>query len=381
MTTRIVHLVTGLDVGGAEMMLVRLLGRMDRSRFDNHVISLLPLGALTSGLEAHGVPVSTLSMRRGLPSPIALARLVKALRRLRPSILQTWMYHADILGTVARALARVPVLVWNIRASDVDMSQYGWLSALTRRLGAAWSRRPNAVIVNSDAGRLAHERLGFRPRRWVVIPNGIDVEEFRPDAQCRTATRAALGLEPSTVAVGLVARFDPMKGHEVFLDAAARLARDHHGVHFLLAGAGVEVGNALLRGWIEAGVLQGRVSLLGVRRDIAALDGAFDIAVMASSFGEGFPTAIGEAMASGVPCVVTDVGDAARLVDATGWIVPPHDAAAMATALREAVGLPTNERASRGLAARERVVREFSLEQATKAYEDLYQSLAPPVRA
>ena len=375
MTTRIVHLVTGLDVGGAEMMLVRLLARIDRGRFDNHVISLLPPGELAASLRSAGIPVSSLAMRRGRPSPLALARLVRRLRQLEPAVLQTWMYHADVLGTAAAALARVPALVWNIRASDVDMSRYRWLSGLTRRVGAAWSRRPDAVIVNSESGRAAHERLGFHPRRWVVIPNGIDVDDYRPDPARRAAMRAALGIADQEIAVGLVARFDPMKGHDTFLRAARTVARAHPAARFVLVGTGAEPSNRELRTLIDAAELRDRVALLGRRRDIPAVDAALDVAVMASVFGEGFPTAIAEAMACGVPGVVTEVGDAARLVGDTGWVVPPGDAAAMATAISAVLALSAAERRDRGRTARARIVEQFSLDRATGRYEETYGSL------
>ena len=359
------------------MMLVRLLGRLDRTRFDSHIISLLPPGALAASLRAQGLPVSTLAMRRGLPSPIALVRLVARLRRLRPAILQTWMYHADVLGTIAASIAQVPALAWNIRASDVDMSQYGRLSGLTRRLGALLSRRPDLVIVNSEAGRRAHEALDFRPRRWEVVPNGVDVEEYRPDATRRAAVRAGLGIDASAFLIGLVARFDPMKDHETFLRAAGKLALEYPQVRFLLAGAGVDGNNRQLGVLITELGLGDRVCLLGVRHDIPALTSALDAAVMASAFGEGFPTVIAEAMACGVPGVVTDVGDAANLVGSTGMVVPPQDPDALAQALGQVMALPAEARAKLGQAARTRVVAEFSIERATAHYEALYRSLAP----
>jgi glycosyltransferase involved in cell wall biosynthesis len=375
LSIRIVHLITGLDVGGAETMMVRLLPRMDRHRFEHHVVTLLTPGVLAGPLRTAGIPVSTLAMRRGRPSPAAVLRLVAILRRLRPSILQTWLYHADVLGTLANAIARVPALVWNVRASDVDMTHYRRLSGLTRRMGARWSARPQAVIVNSTAGLRAHERLHYRPRRWVVIPNGVDVQQFRADPAARTRIRAELGVPDSSILIGLVARFDPMKDHDTFLRAAQIVAGESPDVHFLLAGAGVDAGNPSLRAAIDAGGLHGRVSLLGARQDIAAVDAALDVAVMASAFGEGFPNAVAEAMACSVPCVVTDVGDAATLVGSTGWVVPPRDVAGMAQAFRACIAASPDDRRRRGRDARHRVVSEYSLERVTQLYESFYGSV------
>jgi glycosyltransferase involved in cell wall biosynthesis len=372
---RTVHLVTGLDIGGAERMLVRLVSRMDPASFENHVVSLLPAGPLRRPLDQHGIPVSSLSMRRGRPNPWAIVRLARLLADVRPHILQTWLYHADVLGTLAARLARVRTIVWNVRASNVDRSHHGTLSALTRRAAARLSRLPSAVVVNSAAGRAAHEAIGYRPRQWVLIPNGIDCEEFAPVPAARRRLRRLLGVPESTPLVGLIARFHPMKDHETFVRAAGILCRSRPDVHFVLAGSGVNAANATLRQWLAAEGIADRVSLLGRCDDVAAIDAALDVAVMASSGGEGFPTAIAEAMACGVPCVATDVGDARMLVGDSGCVVPPRDAAALARGCQAVLGESPQVRQSRGLSARARILAEYDLARIALAYQQLYVSL------
>jgi glycosyltransferase involved in cell wall biosynthesis len=254
------------------------------------------------------------------------------------------------------------------------MRLYGPTSSLTRWMAGRLSPLPDAVVVNSSAGRRAHEALGYRPRRWELIPNGVDTDMFRPDDARRAAVRRELGLTDGLAAIGVIARLDPVKGHDLWLRAAGLLARDRPDLRFVLAGRGVTAGSPHLARWIGDAGLDGRVVLLGERRDIAALDAAMDLVVM-PSITEGFPNAVAEAMACGVPCVVTDVGDAAELVGGTGWVTPPGVAAGLADACRAALAAPIDERQRRGRAARERIVRLYSLDAMTASYAALYTSL------
>ncbi len=374
MNARIVHLVTDLDIGGAEWMLVRLADWLTRQGCENRVICLLPPGPLKQPLDEAGIPVTSLGMRRGVPNPLGLIRLTRALRREPPDLLQTWLYHADVLGMLAGRLVPVRRVVWSLRASEVNMRLYGPTSVLTRWMAGRLSRFPDAVVVNSNAGRRAHEALGYRPRRWALIPNGVDTDAFRPDAARRAAVRDALGLTGEVTAIGLVARLDPLKGHEPWLRAAGQLARERPDVRFVLAGRGVTADSPPLARWIRDADLSSRVLLLGERRDIAALDAAMDFVVM-PSITEGFPNAVAEAMACGVPCIVTDVGDAAELVGDTGWVAAPGDAEHLAAACRAALSATLDERRRRGRSARARILSSYSLDAMTASYAALYGSL------
>lgn len=373
MAIRIVHLVTGLDVGGAERMLTRLVGCMDRTRFDNRVCSLLPPGALGAALETAHIPVSTLRMRRGVPSPLGLLKLTRLLREHRPQILQTWLYHADLLGLMAGRLARVPSIAWNLRASEVDMARYGTVSGWTRRLSARLSTFPDAVVVNSVAGRRAHEALGYQPRRWVLIPNGIDTGEFRPLPEERAAARRELAIPERALAFGTVSRWDPIKGIDLLIAAAAAIERPD--TCFVLVGRDLDERNGALARAIDAAGVRARVRLVGQRHDVVRLLAALDCFVMPSR-SEGFPNAVGEAMACGLPCVTTDAGDAAHLVGETGWVARRGDGAALAAACQRVLDEPADSRRARGLAARERIEAHFSLTHATRTYEDFYEGLA-----
>lgn len=357
------------------MMLVRLLGELDRRYFESHVISLLPPGPLGDTLASMRIPVTSLGMRPGLPSPAALLRLARRFRALRPAVIQTWLYHADVMGLIAARLAGIDPVVWNLRASVVDLRSYGVVSNWTRRLGAMLSPRPAAVVVNSEAGLREHERLGYRPRRWVQIPNGIDTRAFAPDPAARTAWRTSLRIADGRFLIGMVARFDHLKGHDVFLDACGRLAQQRDDVEFVLAGRGVTAANPQLTDWIAAAKLAGRVHLLGERPDIPAVLAALDLYVMASRT-EGFPTAVLEAMACAVPCVVTDVGDARQIAGDAAWVVPPERPEALSSAMAAAVAGGPSGLSVRGAAARQRIADGFTLAAVAARYAELYRSLA-----
>jgi glycosyltransferase involved in cell wall biosynthesis len=371
---KLVHVITGLGTGGAETSLYRLVRSMDGREFESHVVSLTGVGPIGARIRDLGVPVHDLGMRRARPSPQGIGRLVRLLRKTRPAILQTWLYHADLLGALASWLVAVPVLLWNVRASTMDMSKYGILSGLAVDACARMSARPRAVVVNSEAGKAFHEGLGYHPREWVVIPNGFDLQEFRPDAAARVGLREELGIAPETPLVGLIARFDPMKDHANFVKAAGRLAA-RSDAHFVLAGAGVTTENGDLAGMIRRDAPKARFHCLGPRPDVSRITAALDVAC-SSSRGEGFSNALGEAMACGVPCVATDVGDSARIVGEAGAVVPPGDAGAFADALARLLGLGLEGRARLGTLARERIRMEYGIEAMTRRYEETYRRLA-----
>ncbi len=300
---KILHLITGLERGGAETMLAKLVRQMAPDRFESVVVSLGVEGSVGRELRQAGIAVHALDMRRSLPSLAAFLRLLRIIRRERPALLQTWLYHADLVGLLAAALTPGLPLLWNLRCSDMELANYSRRTAWVRGILARCSHRPTAVIVNSAAGQRVHAALGYRPRRWELIPNGFDTARFRPDAAARADWRRRLGIGEGETLIGMVARVDPMKDHATFLAAAARLAAARGDVRFALVGRGTEA----LR---PEAPLAGRLQALGEQSDVAAILPAFDLLVLSSAFGEGFPNVIGEAMASGVCCIASDVGDA-----------------------------------------------------------------------
>lgn len=368
---RILHLITGLETGGAEMMLYKLLSQMDRRHFNNIVVSMTGRGVLGEKIETLGITVHTLGMQRSLPNPSGLSCLLKLLRKEHPHVLQTWLYHADLLGLLAVKLAGVPAVVWNLRCAELLKKDHPMVLFWILRVLATLSRMPKAVVVNSTAGRLAHEKLGYKPVKWKFIPNGFDPDLYSPSRNARLELRRNLGISEQAHLIGLVARFNPMKDHVNFLRAAGQLKKTWPGVHFVMIGKGVDDTNTQLLDQINSLSLDGFVHLLGERHDVPALTAALDIAA-SSSYSEGFSNVIGEAMACGVPCVVTDVGDSAYIVGNTGIVVPPRDYCALSDAWNHILSMSEDSRLSLGRAARERILSHFSINGVTRQYEKLY---------
>ncbi|NQU70453.1 MAG: glycosyltransferase [Rhodospirillales bacterium] len=365
----LLHLITDLDVGGTETFLSRLVDRMDRARFRNVAVALNGDGIIADRIRRSGIEVLSLGMARGGTDVRAVMRLVRILRRERPHLIHSWLYHADMLGLVAGKIAGVKCIAWNIRCSDMDMKLYSGRTALLRRVLAVASRMPQAVVCNSEAGRAFHESIGYRPHHWEVIENGVDTDQFKSDPAARNRIREELGVSPATPLIGVVARHDPMKGHANFLCAVTGL-RD---VEIVFVGRGMETGNDALGRLITPD--HPPIHLLGERSDIVDILSALDIFCMPSGFGEGFPNALVEAMSCGVPCVATDVGDAARLVGSGGIIVPPADPDFLGKGIAEYIDLGVEGRARIGDAARERVIRNFDIDLSVKRYEDFYCDL------
>ena len=371
----VVHLITSLDTGGAEVMLSRLVEAMDRERFRSTVISLTADGAIGEKIAAAGIAVEVIGMRRGRPSIGGLFRLWRRLRQLRPDVLQTWLYHSDLLGLLVGRAVGVPAIAWNIRCSVTDARYTRGINGAVVKALARLSGKPDAVISNSHAGRREHERLGYHVRRWENLPNGVQTGDFSPDPEARARMRSSLGLTDDNFTVGLVGRYDPLKDHKTFVEAARLFALERPSAVFVLAGLDVDDSNTVLKDQIAGAGLWQNFRLLGEREDIPDITRAFDVATC-SSLGEGFPTVLVEAMACGVPCVSTDVGDAAIIVGDTGHIVPVGDATAISDSWRRISELGPEEFKSLAERCRRRVLDNFSLEAVTSQYEALYYDLA-----
>ncbi|HYO10815.1 MAG TPA: glycosyltransferase [Tepidisphaeraceae bacterium] len=376
---RVVHIINSFEYGGAEAMLCNLLLRSDTSRFEQSVVSLIDDMTVAGDVVRAGIPIVTMGMRPGLPDPRAIVRLALHLRRVRPDVVQTWMDHSNLIGGIAARAVRGCKVVWGVHHSNHVRGITKRSTLLTVSACARLSRRvPHRIVSCSRHAGEVYERLGFDRERMCVVPNGFDTSAFCPDETGRRRIRRECGLEEGATVIGLVARYDPVKDHAGFLRAAAALLRTHPHVRFLLCGQGVDDGNADLRGLVASLGIERACTLLGPRRDVADVYRALDVAT-SSSLSEAFPLAVGEAMACGVPCAVTDVGDSRLIVGDTGQVAPPRDPDALAAAWTQILAMPPEQRRQLGAAARERIVRLFDLTAVTRRYEQLYAELHAPV--
>ena len=372
---QVVHIITGLPTGGAEMMLYKLLCQIDRDKFDSYVISLTSVGIVGPKIQALGIPVFSIRMRNGLPDPIGFFRLVSQLKKLQPDIVQTWLYHADFLGGLAAKLMGVKKVIWNIRHSNLDAEVNKWHTRMTARLCGLFSGwLADAIICNSERAAQVHQALGYKKSLFHQIGNGFDLAGFYPDVTAKPALCKQFDIPEQSFLVGLIARFDPQKDHQNFIQAVSRVLARFMDVRFIMVGAGVDGHNKQLQEWIEATGHGDHFLLLGERNDIPQINAALDIAC-SSSVGESFPNAIGEAMACSIPCVVTDVGDSAKLVANTGIVVPSEDPDALANAIIDLLDKPEAYRQNLGKQARQRIEKNFSLIAIVHEYEQLYEQL------
>ena len=369
---KIIHLITSLNVGGAQMMLLKLLEESGNSQLEHIVVPLID-GELAANVRDAGFPVIALARNKRSAAAGSIPRFLAVLRQERPTIILSWMYHANVLALLGHAL-HVPI-VWNMRHSVTDLKAEKRSTASAIRVGRRLSSIPKHIIFNSEVSRQEHGALGYDLRRSCILPNGFDLNEFRPNQEIRARIRQELGIPQESLVVGMFARFHPMKNHLGFIDAAAMLAERYPDVHFVLAGNQVELNNEKLSKRIHTATNKERFHLLGIRTDMPDLNAALDIAVSASTHGEGFSNTIGEAMCCAVPCVSTDVGDAAALVGDTGLVVPPRDTRVLADALDQMLSMPAIERQEMGRWARERMRQKFSIEQIANQYEVLLMNV------
>jgi glycosyltransferase involved in cell wall biosynthesis len=370
---RVVIVMTDLDCGGAETRLLRLAEGVDRARIEMSVVSLHGAGIIGESLAALNVPVYPLNWKTVPGAPRALLELSRLIRSLRPDVVQGWMLHGNLAAALAALLSRSRApLLWGVPHSFEALRTEKASTALLARALVVLAPRSTKIVYNSQRGAWDHEAAGFGRSRSVVIPNGFDCQRFRPRAGAREELRGQLAVPPETPLIGYVARVHLAKDHEMFLKAAALLAAAYTCPRFVLVGRGTA--GPELAGRIAAAGLEGKVHTLGERRDVERIMAGLDICT-SSSRAEGFPGAIGEAMACGIPCVATAAGDTGRLIGDTGRIVPRSDPAALQSAWADLLALSPEARRQLGAAARRRIVEQFSLQRAADQYEELYCSV------
>lgn len=369
---RVTHVITGLGTGGAETMLVKLLSACGK-HIKSEVISLNGRGPLADTIESLGVPVYAVKLGGARSVVTGMSNIIRHLKKSNPDLVQTWMYHADLIGGLAARLAGIRRVVWNLRASNLDAEKLS-TRLIQSHINAPLSHYlPRAIVCCGEQVRRIHEALGYSASKLLVIPNGFDVQRFRPEPAAGQDIRTSLRVPPDALVVGTVGRLHPMKDYPTFFAAAALVSR-HFPVHFVLAGAGLEPSNEQVRKWIEGAGLTGRVHLLGVRNDLERVYNSMDVFLL-SSRGEGFPNVLGEAMSCGVPCIATDVGDSRIIIGDTGKVVPPGDHEALAAATVSLLSLTKDARTKLGAQARTRILERFSIAKVTDRYLSLYEQL------
>ena len=332
MVRKVVHVITSLDDGGAEGVLTRLC--LHSRRVDHVVISLMGNGKHGPVLISSGIVVHCLRMNPGRPGLAAFFRLVRLIRYEQPDIVQTWMYHADLLGGLAARLAGIKRIFWGVRHSTLERGKSKRLTIIIARLCALISPwLPEKIIYCASNAKEIHEGIGYDSKKSIVVPNGFDLNKFYPNLVGGQELRNELGIGIDEFVVGMVGRYHPQKDHLNLLKALKTLKLKGIKFRCLLVGHGLSLSNSAVVYIINDLDLGEEVILLGQRSDIPIVMNALNIHVLSSSYGEAFPNVVAEAMACGIPPIATDVGDSRLIIGNQGLVVPPKDCPALISAL------------------------------------------------
>jgi len=374
---KILHIISGLGTGGAERSLNNLLDGGLAQWADNRVVSLTDEGTFGAFIASHGIHVSTLRLKSPenlIHSPWRLRVIV---REFSPDIIQGWMYHGNIAAWLTRKFfSPKSRLFWNIRHSLDDLSNEKQLLQWVIRINTKLSASADGIIYNSHRSFTQHSEMGLIGKSHCIIPNGFDTTLWKRSDQIRSAVRGGLEIPDDAVVFGHVARFHPMKNHEMFMSLAVELAETHDEIHFIMAGKGVtEEKFAAWSGAPEE--VRNRIHVLGEHTNIPMLMSAFDVLCVTSSYGEAFPNVLGEAMSSSIPCVTTDVGDSAMIIGDTGRVIPPGSKSGLGEAMDYFIQMDSEERISLGERARKRISDKFSLGNTVGSYLELYEGRYP----
>ena len=374
---KIAHIIISLADGGAQGVLYRLAAAC--KEFDSVIISMSDEGKYGPLLKNQNIKVYTLGFKNVFSAPLASLKLVWFLFLERPAVVQTWMYHADLIGGIAARIVGCRRLFWGIRHSTLHPDESSKLTIRIAAFCARISKRiPKGIICCAYEAARVHEALGYDKEKLLVIQNGIDLERFSPDESKRAHVRRMLGVPKDLFVVGMVGRFDSQKDHRNLFKAMSLLKRKGKSFLLVLVGPDITHDNAELTTWIENTDLTADVVMLGSRPDVCELFNAFDLHVLPSSFGEGFPNVVAEAMAVGIPCVATDVGDAKSIVGETGWVVESGQSQELSLAIETAMLEHSQDRSKwvlRKAAGRSRISTMFSMEAMVTRYQDVWSSV------
>ncbi|ODG97543.1 group 1 glycosyl transferase [Nostoc sp. KVJ20] len=361
MKKKIVFLIRSLNYGGSERQLVTLVKALDKQCFDVTVLCFYPSGSLSldQDLKDSGIPVICLEKQGRWDLFGFFWRLIQHLQRIHPDVLHGYIGIPNLLTIFLKLFFPSTRMIWGIRSSNVDLDFYDWLGRLVFRLECLLSRFPDLIIVNSYAGQAYYLTHGFPANKMTVIPNGIDIELFKPDQAARIKVRSLWGISEDTILIGLVGRLDIRKDHPTFLRAAALLSEKRQNVRFVCVGSGSENYARELYELADELGISDQVIWVKACADMSAIYNALNI-VVSSSYTEGFLNVIGEAMSCSVPCVVTDVGDSALIVGNTDLVVPPKNPEALKTAMNRLIETLGNNDCDRNQ-IRQRIIDQFSV--------------------
>ena len=377
----VVHIITNLENTGTALMLYKLLAHTDRHQFEPVVISLGAETELCQRIRAHGISVHALEMSTNLVVGWQIFKLTQLLRTLKPEVIQGWMYHGNLAASLANLSLgnRLPVL-WNIHNTLYDIKQEPRTTRWVIELTVKRSNTPVRILYNTYLSAEQHAAIGYDTQHTHIIPNGVDTQLFSPNTYHHANTRQRLGIPEDAIVIGMVAHHHPLKNHALFIEAAHLLLQHQKNVHFILAGQGITADNPHLAPLLQRMATPHHLHLLGERKDIPNLLNAMDIFSLTASHDDGFPHSVSEAMACGIPCLTTDVGDLPRIIGNTGRTLQCQETtpSALAFAWLEWIHAGSVWRKELGVRAMQRIQQYYNIPDVTQQYQMIYKALVHP---
>jgi glycosyltransferase involved in cell wall biosynthesis len=370
---KILHIITSLDIGGAEIVLSNLI-KKQKVQHKSVVICIKVPGEISKQIEAYGTPVFSLGVNKNWKFFLALLKLIKIIKIEKPDIVNTWLYHADLIGFIASKLCFKKYVIWNIRCSDIDIGGMNWSTSFILRINAFLSRFVSCIIVNSNNGKIWHSKRKFHPQAWEYIPNGYELSDWAINVEKTNEIRGELGFSEGSFVIGMVARYDKLKDHETFLKAMSIVLKKLPNVTIVMIGKNIDSSNTELLRVIKSCGLNSNIQLLGLQHELSKFYSSMDLLVV-SSLTEGFPNVIGEAMSAGLPCLSTDVGDASLLINDAKRIVPIKNPVEMASKVIKYINSGKEEWKYVSESSKDRILKQYSLDKMIDSYYKLYKLL------
>lgn len=369
---KIVHIIVDLNIGGAETMLFKLLKNVNRSLYDIEVISMMDEGVFGPKIRELGIPVHTLEMKKGFINPFSIRKarfLVKDAH-----IIQTWMYHADLLGFIIKNRPSKQKLIWGIRHSNLDKNKNKKTLLMIAKLNSFLSKRTDSIISCSENAVKIHKEFGYNSDNMITIPNGFELDKFYKQQDAKKSLTSELDLPVNKPLIVHIGRWSPQKDYPNLIKSIKLIQQKNMEVNFLLCGMGIDKTNKELINLLKENKVEKNIMLIGRREDIPRILSAGD-GLVSSSLGEGFSNVIGEAMACETPCIVTDIGDSAYIVGQSGIVVPPQNSELLSKAVLDFLNKTKEEKEEMGKKARERVIEEFEITKVARKFEEQYERL------
>lgn len=373
---KIVHIITGLGNGGAEGFLFRLC--KNQSENENIIISLKDKGKYGPLLEDIGIKVFCLNISWNPISLFGLIKLLFIIVRSKPDLVQTWMYHANLIGGLASKLLGYKKVFWNIRHSNFIFRNTKITTILVVKICAMLSKFiPIKIIYCAHEAQRVHINFGFSALKSEVIHNGYELTDFKMDNNLRNLLRKEFNIDQNEIVIGMVGRYHPQKDHLNLINALALLKNHGYSFKVLLVGNGMEINNLKINEYLKIKNLYKETLLIGPRSDMPKIMNSLDIHVLSSSYGEGFSNVIAESMACGIPNISTDIGDSSLIISNTGWIVPPKNyellEEKLICAINEITKNPDKWYKRKNL-CREKITKNFNINVISKFYNQLWKN-------